>query len=205
MIHVMPSCEESEDCDQPIHSPPHTTHTQDEYPTWSGRHPWIAFIVGPLTLFFTLFILTNIVVGYSLVTISDGKTVQTTAWLPYACTLASWLASFLPSIVAVLIMCRLFISSGRTYSWGVTACSTIALLSFITYCSCTPPQSEPGTGTIIFAFIFPVLSPMSDLFWWQIVQAIVPVVLGIIVLLRNRQTPKCIETDAMPQPVRSAA
>ena len=205
MIQIMPSCEDPEECNQPPHIAPQTTHTPKGYPTWSGRHPWIAFIVGPPTLFLTLFILTNIVVGYSLVTLTEGKTVQTTAWLPYACTLASWSGSFLPAIVAVLIVCRLFGSSGRTYRWGAAACCTIALLSFITYCSCSPPQTEPGTGTIIFALIFPFLSPMSDLFGWQIVQAIVPIALGFILLRHNRQEPKCIETKSTPQPVRSAA
>lgn len=166
------------------------------YPTWSGRHPWLAFVAGTPAVFLLS------VAGFTLLAIgvaflAEGQTVETNPALMQACKWAGWTIAFVPAIVASLLLCRMVSKSGRRRLWALAACSLVALLAGCVMVSCTPPQSEPGTGNLSIGFGIGGI--------WRIAQAIAPLLIGVIFAVMGRPTDDKTEDDLGSRPLRSAA
>ncbi len=166
------------------------------YPTWSGRHPWLAFVVGTPAIFL-LCVAGFLLLAIGMAMLLDGQTVETNPRLVQACGWASLAIAFVPASAASLLLCRMVRASGRRRLWALAACSLIAVLAGCLIVSCTPPQSEPGTGRLTVGFGIGST--------WHIGQAIGPLLIGIVFLAMGRATRNDPEDDLESQTMRSAA
>ena len=166
------------------------------YPTWPGRHPWLAFVGGTPVLFL-LSVAGLVLLLIGMASLVEGQTVETNPVLRQACAWASWVIAFVPGIVASLLVCRMVGASGRRRGWAMAACSLVALMAGCLMVSCTPPQSEPGTGNLSIGFGIGAA--------WQVGQAIAPLVIGVVFVALGRATVDQAEGELGSRPMRSAA
>ena len=166
------------------------------YPTWAGRHPWLAFVAGTPVLFL-LSVAGFVLLLAGVAALLEGQTVETSPALMRAFVWASWTIAFVPAIVASLLLCRMVNTSGRRRRWALAACGLVALLAGCLIVSCTPPQSQPGTGNLSLAFGIGAT--------WQVAQAVAPLLIGVIFMALGRTGKKKTEDKLQPQPMRSAA
>lgn len=141
------------------------------YRTWPGRHPWLAFLVGPPVLFVLgVTVCTLLMIGVA--SLFEGQTVKTMPSLASICYWAGWITAFVPPIAVSLLLCRTVYLSGRRRRWALAACSMVALLAGCLAVACVPPQTAPGTG--ILSIGFGVGST------WHFDQAIAPLMIGLL-------------------------
>lgn len=142
-----------------------------DYPTWAGRHPWLAFFVGaPALLMLGVAASTLLVVG--LASFVDGQTVETTPALQAIGIWTGWFIAVLPAVGASLLQCYMVHASGRRPAWGFVACSLVALFAGCLMVSCIPPQITPGTGQLSVGFGIGAT--------WNLSHAIAPLLIGAI-------------------------
>ncbi len=166
------------------------------YPTWSGRHPWLAFVAGTPAVFL-LSVAGFMLLAIGVACLAEGRTVETNPTLMQACEWAGWIIAFVPAIVASLLLCRMVSKSGRRRLWALAACSLVALLAGCLMVSCMPPQSVPGTGNLSVGFGVGGA--------WRIGQAIAPLLIGVIFVVMGRAAKDKTEDDLGSRPLRSAA
>ena len=139
------------------------------YPTWPGRHPRLAFLVGPPVLFLlAVAAFTLLIIGVA--SLVEGQTADSMPALTQICQWVAWAIVFVPAVVASLLFCRTVNASGRKRHWALAACSLIALFGGCLMVSCVPPQSVPGTGRLTIGFGIDST--------WRIGQAIAPLMIG---------------------------
>lgn len=166
------------------------------YPTWAGRHPWLAFVAWTPVLF----LLSVAAFGLLLVgvaTFFEGSTVATNPSLMQVVTLGGWAVAFLPAVVASLLLCRMVGRSGRRKLWALAACVLLAFLAGSLFVSCSPPYSKPGTGNFTIG--------LGVGAGWQFAQAVAPLLIGVVFVALGRKGTDKTEDDAQPQLLRSAA
>lgn len=144
------------------------------YRTWSGRHPWLAFLAGPPVLFVLgVAACTLLVVGVaSFFDYFRGQTIETMPAMVSLCYWASWTITRVPPIVVSLLLCRMAYVSGRRRRWALLACSVVALLAGGLAVACVPPQTVAGTGVLRIGFGLGGA--------WFFDQAIVPLMIGLL-------------------------
>ena len=190
-----------EQAGSPVHlSAPDTTAT---YAHWYGRHPWLAFIVGPPLLFLTFTALNCFMFLLFLYFAADGRTVETSPLIMQTVFWASQTIAFVPALGSALLLCWMVNRSGRRRVWALAACGIIALLASCWSVSCTLPQTEPGTGKFMVCFA------ASPRFWesdfWYPSQAVVPLIIGALFTFSG-PTPKGPAPNvADAEPMRVAA
>ncbi len=141
------------------------------YRTWSGRHPWLAFLAGPPILFLLgVTACTLLMIGAT--SLFEGQTVSTMPALTTVCYWAGWAIAFVPPIAVSLMLCRLVFISGRRRRWALAACSVVGLLAGCLAVACIPPQAVPGTGSLSIGFGIDST--------WRIDQAIAPLLIGVL-------------------------
>jgi len=166
------------------------------YSNWSGRHPWLAFVLGAPILFLVSVVgIAAMVVGFT--TLVEGQTLETNPGLANACRFAGWTIAFVPAIVASLILCRFVRRSRRRRLWGLAACGFVALLAGCLMVNCSPPLSQPGTGNLTIGFGVGAA--------WRASQALMPLLIGTLFLILPRRETDPFSGDLEPQPARTAA
>ncbi len=166
------------------------------YPTWAGRHPWLAFVAATPALFLLSVVgFTLLVIGMALLV--EGQTIETNPALKQVCKCAGWAIAFVPAIAAALLLCWRVSASGRRRLWALAACCSVALLAGCLMVSCIPPQSQPGTGNLSIGF-----GVGGN---WQIGQAIAPLLIGAVFMALGRLTKDKTEDDLGSRSMRSAA
>ena len=166
------------------------------YPTWAGRHPWLALLVGAPVLFL-LSVCGLVLLAIGMASLVEGRTVATTPGLTQVCWWAGSAIAFVPAVAVSLLLCRMVAASGRRRLWALAACSLVAVLAGGLVVSCTPPQIEPGTGRLAIG-----VGAGSA---WQLAQAIGPLLIGVVFVAMGRLVSQRIEDDLGSRPVRSAA
>jgi hypothetical protein len=166
--------------------------------TWSGRHPWLAFIIGAPAITLGLTIVSVLVTAFALIPFAEGKTLATDPWMGPLMFVLGFVQVVVPSIIACFLVCRLVRRSVRSPWWGVVSCGLVAVLCSTMYVHWAPAASIPGTGRMSMGFVF---WPISTT--W--LQATVPLVIGIVFAIKNNSPSKPQAHESSTLTVRAAA
>ncbi|MBN1589961.1 MAG: hypothetical protein JW888_10635 [Pirellulales bacterium] len=159
-----------------------------------GRHPWLTFLVAPIptvVLTWTVSFLTILAFFYLLPSVLgdaynvEGKTAD--QWPPVLLS-AVWglhyAGKFLPSAVVAVLFCYLARRSGRKLRWALLACGLVAVFSFGFNSSLLLPETPGGHGQYTVGL---GISPDTlRLEWIYVVQFAVPLLIGLLFVLRNQ-------------------
>lgn len=152
--------------------------------TFAGRHPALTFLAGPLVLlpasFFALLLVlvsgywaTDLVLQGSM-TANDEINAPPSDFEKGLVQVYSLAVRFVPSVVSVWILARLGRRSGR-HGWGISACVLVALA--VCFFSSVVQESPHGTATWQLTLNWSIGIA-------QLIQAIVPLTLGVWLLRR---------------------
>lgn len=165
--------------------------------TWSGRHPWLAFVVGAPVLTLCLVIVCLLTVVFGLLPFAEGRTLASDPWMGPVMMVLGPLQVIIPSSIACIIMFRLVRRSVRSPWWAVGSCALITLLCMVIFIQWAPPVSKPGSGMMSVGFGLPIVRT-----WFQ---AIVPLLIGIVYAIKNIPQRKSPVMDNPSVSVRAAA
>ncbi len=165
--------------------------------TWSGRHPWLAFVFGAPMLAVGLILLSVLLAIFALLPFAEGKTLATDPWLAPVMSVLGPIQVIVPALLACLLLFRSVGRSVRSPWWGIAGCGLIALLCAMTSIQWAPAVSIPGTGRMSVGFSVPFAST-----WFQ---AIAPLIAGTIYALKEIPPRRPQQPLAEATQLRSAA
>lgn len=146
---------------------------------FSGRHPILALVVGPVLGLFlawaAYFALFGLVLTSLRATIGEHTTA--TYWIAH---LVHRGGLFIPSAVVAAAFCALALRSGRGTTWACGACLAVALLAAV-FSSFLWFGLDEGTSR--FGFQFGV--SYSQLLGAHLLQFLVPVLVGALVIMQS--------------------
>ena len=145
--------------------------------TWSGRHPWLAFILGAPAITFGLILVSVLAAVFVLVPFAEGKTLASDPWLGPLMTALGPMQVIVPSIIGCILVCRWVDRSVRSPWWGVVSCGLVAVLCTMTFVHWVPDNATPGTGKMSMYIGPPIVAICY--------QAIVPLTIGVVFAIRN--------------------
>jgi len=165
--------------------------------TWTGRHPWLAFVFGAPATALGSILLSVFLSALILIPFAQGKTLESAPWMGTVLTVLGPLQVILPATIVCLLLCRAVSRSHRSIGWGLAGCGLIALLCGAANVHWSPAVSVPGTGKLSMGLGFPFTTT-----WFQ---TLAPLVIGSVYAFRNlplRRPPQNTESSI---PSKSAA
>jgi hypothetical protein len=153
---------------------------------FSGRHPWLAFVVAPtLTLpvlwWASLVALVFLVKGMGFDSDNPTVTAEISHWTNEMLPFAVVATLVLPVVVAATVFCRLAVKTAVSRRWILACCLVLAIVGGAANSSVSLPT--PGTkGTLAFGFGFS-LPPSPQ----QLAQFMLPLLIGCWVLHLGRR------------------
>ncbi len=145
--------------------------------TWTGRHPWLAFVFGAPATALGSILLTVFLSALIFIPIAQGKTLESSPWMGTVLTVLGPMQVILPATVVCLLLCRAVSRSHHSTWWGLAGCGLIALLCGAANIHWTPAVSIPGTGQLSMGLGFPFTTT-----WFQ---TLAPIVIGSVYAFRN--------------------
>jgi hypothetical protein len=173
--------------------------------TFTGRHPWFTFVVGPFLiaplafLFFALslaFVLSVVGIAAELAgrQITDNP-LEDSIVLAIAQAF-NLLARFVPFIIAAWFFCRLAKRNGRDH-WAISACVILALLSGLVVSEITPGTHKYYPNSWLVGLAYPRCFRPSLSYLNQVLQILAPLAVATWFLIRPRQTISPANTAAI--------
>jgi hypothetical protein len=162
--------------------------------TFSGRHPILMFLFAPIpaliicwALFLALTFLApeglSFVLGYGLGLIHKPAVEWPPAFL-WTVQHLHVLSAYIPSMLVILLWCRLFRRSGQARCWGFASCLLIALIAGLYFTQMELPTTDTK-GKLTLG-----LCLTSSPSWQQLLQFLVPLALGSYFVMRASCTSK---------------
>lgn len=160
---------------------------QVQYNTWSGRHPWLAFLCGPVAIFLGLWLAMACFSVACLLPLIKGETRISESWSPLPCSLLAHFQMMSVTVFVSLFLCSLLHRSNRRLGWWVLSCGLISILCMTAFIQWDIYSIKPYHGSLKVFVSIPWYS--MDSLPWRLCNALVPTGIFLICAVLSRKPP----------------